>query len=122
MIDKLPYQLTKGVTATQEGLVFTAEHLVESLFVGEWLSHNDWGVSWPDAAERLRYREGMGWCQLSDFEHIYTGDTHVNIVCFPGNYHTGKPALHRLAAILCDDAEAFGILHECVTELGGRHE
>ena len=121
-IDKLPYTLTKGVTATREGL-----WIRDGLPVAtpDWFADYRWWpndatsrIAWPDAAERLQYREGEPWCQLSEFEHLDIGNTHVNIVCFPGNFYTDKPSLHRLAAILCEDADAFRVLLWCVHNLG----
>ena len=130
-IDKLPYELTEGVTATREGLAIGDIYLAKYCAVKDdetnplqftshpytsgWIMHL-W--RWSDAAERLRYREGEPWCQLSEFEHLDIGNTHVNIVCFPGNFYTDKPSLHRLAAILCEDADAFRVLLWCVHNLG----
>lgn len=66
----LPYTLTKGVTATRDGLVFRDEGLFsfiaeigseEELFQAETVyagMFDDPIMQWPDAAERLRYREG----------------------------------------------------------------
>jgi hypothetical protein len=106
MIDKLPYQLTEGVTATREGLMFGDSSL--------WIKHAfaDHGfrlVLWPDAAERLRYRDGEPWCAEGDYDEI---------VCVRGSALPPEYALHRLAAILCDDVEAFRVLHWCVYILG----
>jgi hypothetical protein len=111
MIDKLPYQLTAGVTATREGLVFGDSSL--------WIKHAfaDHGfrlVLWPDVSERLQYREGEPWCR----EHQEDN----SIVCEPigdGDlFDDYGGSLHRLAAILCDDVEAFRVLHWCVYILG----
>lgn len=125
MIDQLPYTLTKGVTATREGLAFRDEGLFsfiaeigseEEFFQAEKVyagMFDDPIMRWPDAAERLRYREGEPWSS------IY----HGRIVCYSAADNWGENSsmwnLHRLAAILCDDAEAFRMLHWCVTELEG---
>lgn len=69
MLDRLPYELTKGVTATREGLEINADCPM-LLFVmlneigfkkrsGSFASHL---VPWLDAARLLRYREGEPWC------------------------------------------------------------
>jgi hypothetical protein len=80
---------------------------------------NDIIIPWPDAAERLRYREGAPWCNvMQGFRDWFpivckSRKENANELLFP---------LHRLAAILCDDAEAFRVLHWCVTEMGGQDE
>jgi hypothetical protein len=69
-------------------------------------------LPWGETAERLCYREGEPWC--------YGGKDHI--VC--GNETERKIlsgwvfSLHRLAAILCDDAQAFMVLHQCIQEYG----
>ena len=121
MIEKLPYTLTKGVTATREGLEI--EDMKLTMFIVDEHDDNDleyaipggevgvrlYRIPWPDAAERLRYREGENWAQLMN----------NHIVIEPGKYNpfSDLPVLHRLAAILCDDAEAFRVLHWCVTSM-----
>lgn len=109
-LSRLPYKLTTGVTATREGLITAYGTDACEVF-------RDYGTRaetsegvftlWPDAADLLRYRDGEPWCY----------DFHGSIAC-------GKPGvpearyisyrLHRLAAILCDDAEAFRALHYCI--------
>ena len=71
-------------------------------------------VPWPDAAKLLQYREGEPWC-------VAKGEWNKSkeLVCgsdYWPEIHEVEP-LHRLAAILCDDAEAFRVLHWCVTNL-----
>jgi len=97
MAAKLPYTITTGVTATREGLCI-------SVLDRPWLT-------WPDVAERLRYREGENFCFLVNH---YEGDE--SIVCETPPGPVG-PSLHRLAAILCDDAEGFRVLHYCIHNL-----
>ena len=125
---QLPYTLTKGVLATQEGLVVDNDASESVVHVTlQWLGRDRLSgyagriFDWPDAAERLRYREGEPWCTSS------YGAITPAIVCYPGTnkatglsgYIFGEPIkdnpLHRLAAILCDDAQAFRVLHWCVT-------
>jgi hypothetical protein len=110
MIDRLPYTLTAGVTATREGLEIT--DTVLSMFFRErhTAAYGGYFIRWRYAAERLRYRDGEPWCAEGDYDEI---------VCVRGSALPPEYALHRLAAILCDDAEAFRVLHWCVTEMGG---
>ena len=124
MIDKLPCQLTKGVTATREGLVAHDDY--GTLFCDdgeeEWYEkYEEYNgatvrrlIPWPDAAERLRYRDGEPWCVDSERDNGLICDTTTPA------YHGTPSYLHRLAAILCDDAQAFLVLHWCVTNLGGQ--
>ena len=128
MIDKLPYELTKGVTATREGLylapswsgiieMYCATDEDESWVIpDEAIVTAEGNALWPwtDAAERLRYREGEPWCVDSERDNGLICDTTTPA------YHGTPSYLHRLAAILCDDAEAFRVLWWCVTNLGGQ--
>ena len=116
MIDKIPCELTKGVTATREGLQFASPLMVTVEYFPYDISDLDepLTIPWKDASERLRYRDGEPYCDVLDDGvgvHCYAADEPQ-----PHDY----PRLHRLAAILCDDAEAFLVLHWCVTELGGQ--
>ena len=102
MIDRLPYELTTGVTATREGLVFDEP----AMWIREAFEHHGRRlVEWPDAAEQLRYRAGEPWCHdsITCIFCVRADDTRDTWI-----------GLHRLAAILCDDAEAFRVLHWCV--------
>ena len=119
MIDKLPYTLTKGVTATQEGLLVTSYHgqIVTQLTTEEWEDEYEgntgWGlIPWRDAAERLRYREGEPW------SHAAADNTGIIVGCYKPLYSGDGYLLHRLAAILCDGSEEFRVLHWCVHNLG----
>jgi hypothetical protein len=110
MIDKLPYTLTEGVTATRKGL------MIDGISAnGIWLffrttSHmtikRNVIIAWPDAADRLRYREGEPACSAYGHQIVTHNSTFPPIVQDRG--------LHRIAAILCDDAEAFSVLHWCI--------
>lgn len=101
------YRLSDGVYATEEGLDIKNDILSE--FVG--ILSTDTGVmnrhAWPDAAERLRYRDGEPWCIASG----------TIIACFASDVpviYLDELPLHRLAAILCDDATCFRVLHYCI--------
>ena len=119
MIDRLPYELTTGVTATREGLVFDEpamwireafEHH-GSMWIRDAFEHHGWRlVEWPDAAEQLRYRKGEPWCHdsITCIFCVRADDTRDTWI-----------GLHRLAAILCDTAEQFRVLHWCVMNLSG---
>ena len=115
MIDKLPYKLTKGVTATREGIVFPMEHILYpwcKVFGRSTGMRGESLLPWPDAARRLRYREGEPWCRNAR-------DGFVNCGWWDLLPFASEDCLHRLAAILCDDAETFCVLHWCVINLGG---
>lgn len=128
LLDNLPYELTEGVIATTDGLHITDDLLsrviLEAPLLPE-LTQWQWRlVSWPDAAERLHYREGEPWCTSSD------GGFTREIVCHSAKrkpigvigFIFGEPIkdnpLHRLAAIICEDADAFHILYDCIEEFG----
>jgi len=110
------YRLSEGVTATREGLEFASPLMVTVEYFPYDISDIDEPVTitWPDAAERLQYREGEPWC----FWHneTDTGEAVVELASHP-NCRELFPTLHRLAAILCDDAEAFRVLHWCIHNL-----
>lgn len=118
---KLPYQLTSGVMAMREGLQFASPLMVTVEYFPYDVTSIDepLTIPWPDAAERLHYRECEPWCR----EHHH--ERHA-IVCMQGvdgtKSHYDGAVLHRLAAILCDDGEAFKVLHWCVHNLGGSYE
>jgi hypothetical protein len=135
---QLPYTLTKGVTAMRKGLVFEsaivrridgANHWDETVGllnalqqIGKLQAYKNGTsgvVRWPDAAARLRYREGEPWCGLTEGD-----DYEWSMWCEIGlpNAHGREYALHRIAAILCDDANAFRMLHWCVENLGGEEK
>ena len=128
MLDKLPYQLTTGVTATQDGLELS-DHMQEVVCaIGATLTTYctkrdclgyclQWKTSWDwfHVSELLRYRQGepgivvqggTGYLVQSDAELIASFDF----------------ALHRLAAILCDDADAFRVLHWCLCDLAPQQD
>lgn len=113
---KLPYTLTKGVTATWDGLVFNSILQVSAEYFdyrGNPTLDGPIVIKWPDVAERLRYREGEPWATVSD------RDDDMPVACGYGDPKEwgGTDAaytLHRITAILCDDAEAFRVLHWCI--------
>lgn len=118
----LPCELTKGVTATREGLVIEKDHplypwtklngSVKRQQSTSGLPYRVW--KWPQAAKHLRYREGERWC------HAETGSD--VIICVSPEYADVAPImrkkLHRLAALLCDGAEELRTLHWCIHNLG----
>ena len=115
MIEQLPYELTNGVTATREGLQISYKCQIlylyaDLMFFPRWSDLiDDRLILWPDAAERLRYREGDNWAQLMN--------NHIVIESGKFDPFSDLPVLHRIAAILCDDADAFRVLHWCVHNL-----
>jgi hypothetical protein len=138
MIARLPHAITEGVTATREGLVFRDS--IERRYDGYTFWEETTGllnalqqigklqarkngrngvVSWPDAAERLRYREGEPWCRPSGNGIYCAPASESTWVHFGTTIKRAKQfhVLHRLAAILCDTAESFRVLHWCVRNL-----
>ena len=129
MSSKLPYRLTEGVTATDDGIIFYTSAAIAMAVCSASEGNNLLNVAmptvwrWPSAAERLRYREGQPWCTSSD--GAFTRD----IVCHSGKrkpsglsgYIFGEPIkdnpLHRLSSILCDGADEFRVLHWCIHNL-----
>jgi hypothetical protein len=112
MSDQLPYELTEGVIATEEGLLISN---VKRFYLAQLLQvtsePGEICIPWPDAADRLHYRDGKPWCY----------EFHGSIICgksgVPKTVHI-LHQLHRIAAILCEDAEAFRVLHACIEEFG----
>ena len=107
MSSKLSYELTRGVTATREGLEFETGRGWSNLFTGR-LRGDVYIVCWSKAAERLRYREGEPWCVDDEWDNGLICDTTTL------SYHGTPSYLHRLAAILCDGADEFRVLHWCI--------
>ena len=110
----LPYRLSEGVMATREGILFESgdyrsslSALVESAGSSREILGFKRMIAWHGLAKRLRYREGEPWCATQG----------AVIICVSGKCHRQDP-LHRLAAILCDDAKAFRILYEAIEEFG----
>ncbi len=105
MIDRLPYTLTTGVTATREGLVIEREGLLTVIGArGVELSGRT-AINWKGAHELLSYRDGEPWCR----------EQHGIIECWDTTFVIEEDIkLHRLAAILCDDAACFRVLHYCI--------
>ena len=116
MIDILPYQLTKGVIATRDGLDMSnaAKWMMEPLAPNMCGSHRySWTIPWPDVSKVLYYQEGKPITWTTN-----TMELTVNYSSWTPNHAHGI-ALDRISAMLTRDAEAFRVLHWCVTELGG---
>lgn len=119
------YRLTDGVTATVAGLLVTDADVSDDIaaILETWSSIGhprpiditQYLILWPDAAERLRTREDEPYCFVVSH---YEGEDSIICDTAPGPTPIGY-SLYRLAAILCDDAEAFNVLHWCVHNLGG---
>ncbi len=110
ILNQLPRQLTHGVTATREGLEIT-DTVLSMFFRERHTAYGGYFITWRYVAERLRYREGEPWCFING-----SGVMVCDI------YYFGQDttvALHRLAAIFCDNAEAFRVLRWCIHNLGG---
>lgn len=125
VIDQLPHTLTTGVVATREGLVIDAEAdtpVIHALLLQGLSSQFAWYVMpWPDAAERLRFVVGAPGLGLrdDDYDSLTFEMMKPNIRYYRSD-EIGR--LHRLAAILCDDAEAFRVLHWCVHNLTDQNQ
>lgn len=119
ILRQLPYTLIKGVTATREGLVIEWGHPVVTFFndARKDLGMSQWTVSWPDAAKRLRYRESeVSVMYDAMYNEIVLRESEWEFIAIPE-----RLVLARLAAILCDDAEGFRVLHWCISNLGGEN-
>ena len=120
MIDRLPYALSKGVTAMREGLELTDTWELLGWLFEEDAEYCDLNfIPWFNAAERLRYRKDEPWCLVW---HERRQKANPDIIACASPEDSVSDAenaclLHRLAAILCDDAEAFRVLHWCVHNL-----
>ena len=114
----LPVQLSEGVTATRGGLWIRDGLPVATpdLFADYWWWPNDATscISWADAAEHLQYQEGEPWCVDSERDNGLICDATTPA------YHGTPSYLHRLAAILCDGADEFRVLHWCVHNFGSK--
>lgn len=140
MIERLPYELHEDIIGTREGLVFSdilayrkntvTNTLVSTVtltfvrwafpeLIGIPNNGHDATIPWPDAAERLRYREGEPWVYLAEGipPKVIIGSEEDRRLL--SGWVIG---LNRIAAILCDDAEAFRVLHWCVENLGDSPE
>lgn len=120
MLDRLPYELTKDVTATREGLRIGIRNqpAMASLLSAIGRSRIYTGMQtvfpWEYLKPVLRYRKGEPWC----------APVGGGIVCGMTNLidQDRDGVLLRLAAILCDDAEAFRVFHWCIHNLPERKE
>ena len=113
MIEKLPYWLSRYVVALPNGLSGDVEDIGRLFNVTPERDGDIPFVSWEDAAEALLYCEGDPWCH-DYIDAIVCYDPHTT----PNAKGVSNP-LNRLAAVLCDDGDAFRILHWCVNNLGG---
>ena len=121
-IDQLPCELTQGVTATREGLVFNSVLQIAAEYFhyrGSPTLDGPIVIEWADAAERLKYKPAEPWCDvppadMTDVDDVIQCDSPWNL---PSDHGI---TLHRLAAILCDDADRFRVLHWCVHNLDTR--
>lgn len=116
MLDKLPKTLTAGVTATEEGLMFhphVPEWLYRSVVEDEpnYAGRDGYNYihRWSQVAERLRYRRGEAAC--------YADAISTSMICIKNRPLYSERALCRLAAVLCDDSDAFRTLHWCIHNL-----
>ena len=111
----LPCELTKGITATRGGLLFDA-YVWDAFHTAGYFGQHGVEVPsarilipWSEVAKRLRYHEGHPWC---------CAWRNNAIRCAMSPAPPPPDTLHRLAALLCDDAEAFRTLHWAVHNLG----
>ena len=121
--DQLPYEMCDGAIADIEGLLTTETY--GTLLVGdfdewkyEYEGDTGWGlIPWSFIAQTLQYKiddPGIAFIEdsMTSWFQIIPKDTRY--------YNNAEVIrLHRYAAILCDDAEAFRVLYQCIKELGG---
>lgn len=122
------YRLSEGVYATREAFEFRtkstswvraalgAEAWHELRSAEQLLNPpSGWMLMWWEAAKRLRYQEGQPCAWIAqDRDPIYCG--------MKVNEEWRISCLHRVAALICDNANAFRVLYWCITELGGEDE
>lgn len=112
------YRLSEGVYATREGLRIVSDCVADFVFGPGWNVKDDgiaYGYLWSDVAKPLRYREGQPCAWIAqDRDPIYCG--------MKVNEEWRISCLHRFAALICDNANAFRVLYWCITELGGEDE
>lgn len=116
------YRLSEGVYATRDGLFFSGDMsdlLSAAVIAWDYPADHSFQCGhlfpWDTAAERLRYQEGQPCAWIAqDRDPIYCG--------MKVNEERRILRLHRVAALLCDDAPAFAVLHWCTTELGDRND
>jgi len=117
---QLPYTLSDGVVAREDGLEFDAYNW-DAFSIAGWLFPKQDGVkapdgtihvSWPTVAHVCRYRKGEPWCApLWATNDILCGCDRPD--------HIDPAALHKNAVILCDSAESLRVLGECIRQWGG---
>lgn len=115
---QLPCNLSRGVTATREGIDFSNGLSITAEYFG--YDHDNMKlleplvIPWHVAAERLRYRSGEPWCFDFDDDIMC-----VNPEKRPDPVDKDTRALGRLASIIADNGAAFRVLHWCLNNLSG---
>lgn len=108
MIDKLPYEITDGFKAAQEGLVFpdsVPSWIADDLIPTTYYSDLGYVMPWPEVADWVRVKP-VGKCAvLTDSGQI--------VLKGNGESWAARYRLDRVAFLLVDDADAFRILHWC---------
>lgn len=114
MIDRLPYQLTEGVTATREGLVFEGE----AMWKREAFPNHGWRlVGWSEASEVLTYREGKPGVVAA---FTLRGPSREILAVAADGRPAGDPALSEVAFLFVGGrTESFLVLHWCIHNLTG---
>lgn len=121
LLDRLPYELSRGVTAIREGLCIDCLHrpwlswILNHEYIRvpkEELCKDALLWPWPHAAESLRYRDGepIVWTANDMLVTINYSEWSIN--------HAHGIALDRVSAMLHKDADGFRILYACIEELG----
>lgn len=122
MIDRLPMQLTEGVVATPDGLVFSALSDAAVMFYTIADKRIDvstideikylWG--WNSASKSLAYQTGKPWVGLTE------DDDGKPFIFF----ETGFPSrdgseyeMDRKASILVDNPDQYVVLHWCINNV-----
>ena len=111
--ERLPYWLSRYVVALTDGLSGNVEDIGRLFDVTPERDGDIPFVSWEDAAEALRYRDGDPWCH-DYIDAIFCYDPYIS----PNAKGVSNP-MNRLAAVLCDDGNAFRVLYRCIHNLGG---
>lgn len=124
--DTVSHRLSNGVEAFTDGLHM---HIDVVCIVELWFrakadlaltakGNSMYCWPWREARKYLLLKKGNAACAI---ENKDLPKPYQTIACYPKGWelYFEDNALDRIAAILVDDADAFDILHWCLTTLGG---
>ena len=128
--DQVSHRLSDGVEARADGLYLTVQKMtmVERWFEEHFIVYGPVSLptmnrqvyrwAWKEAAKYLRHKPGNPGCGIGNSDL----PKHYQVIeCYPATWRleNDDKVLNRIVSVLADNAQAFGILYWCVTELGG---